>query len=242
MVDESVPPSRLFAVINQGAGDEAWDGAPVRLLPNQSVLMAATPVGSTILAFQNESNANTPATLALTAGESAPVFLTAPPLVNQPNSLVRNWNGVGLGITNVTPPDIQVPVLVQLIGTAMPWLKSAPLPADSSPVMLEPGQAAQGATSQRWMQVILQADSADLTVFAIIGGPPDASGNNAYVVALNAATESGPGTGHQPPPGYFATVVGAVYTYQLNWGTAPVFVANMSGAGDAPGIVGLRPL
>jgi hypothetical protein len=243
MVDAFGPPlSRPFAVINQGADDEAWDGSPVMLLPNQSVLMAVTPVGSTVLAFQNESPQNTPATLALTAGSSAPVFLTAPPLVEQPNSLVRNWRGVRLGITNITPPDMQVPVLVQLVGPALPWVSPADLPADGAPVPLGPGQAAQGTTLQRWMQVILQANPDAPTVFAIIGGPPNASGNNAYVVALNAPQNSGPGTENPPPAGYFATTRGAVYTYQLNWGAAPVFVANMSGAGAAPGSVGLRPL
>jgi hypothetical protein len=242
MADNSGARHRPFAVINQGTNDAAWDGSPVTLLPDQSVQMAATPDGTTVLVYLNGATENSPATLALTAGGSAPVFLTAPPLPELPSILIRNWKGNGLGITNVTPPHVQVPVDVRLINSALPGPTAATLEEEADAVPLGTGQAARGATLPRWMQLILQAgppDSSGPSVFAIVGGPPDGSGNNAYVVALNAAQETGPGTGQAPPAGYYATTVGSVYTYQLNWGGASVFVASVSG-GD--GSVGLRAL
>lgn len=238
MADNSGARNRPFTVINQSINDAAWNGSPVTLLPNQSVMMATTPADTTVLAYLNGATGNSPATLALTAGASAPVFITAPPLLDLPNVLTRNWKGSGLGITNVTPPQMQVPVNVQLINPALPWLSPATL-GENAAVPLGAGRAAQGTTLPRWMQLILQADASRPSVFVIIGGPPGVSGNNAYVIALNAAQETGPGTTQTPPTDYYATTVGSVYTYQLNWGAASVFVANVSGG---EGRVGLRAL
>ena len=231
MPDNSGARNRPFAVINQGTNDAAWDGSPVTLLPNQSLRMGVTPDGTTVLVYLNEATRNSPATLALTAGSSAPVFLTAPALPGLPTVLIRNWKGAALGVTNVTPPHIQAPVNVQLINPALPWLTPATLGENADAMPLGPGQAARGTTRPSWMQLILQAGTSGPAVFVIIGGPPGGSGNNAYVVALNAAQECGPGVGQTPPPGYYATTVGSVYTYQLNWGAAAVFVANVSGGG-----------
>lgn len=239
MADNSGARNRPFTVINRGTNDTAWDGSQVTLLPDQSILMATTPNGTAVLAYLNGATGNSPATLALTAGASAPVFLTAPPLLDLPNVLIRNWKGSGLGVTNVTPPHIAVPVNVQLISPALTWLTTAPLDENADALPLGPGQAAQGTTLPRWMQLILQAGTTGATVFVIIGGPPAGAGNNVYVVALNAAQETGPGTGQTPPTGYYATTVGSIYTYQLNWGAASVFVANVSGG---EGSVGLRAL
>jgi len=243
MADNSGAQNRPFTVINQGSNDTAWDGSPATLLPNQSVRIPVTPDDTTLLAYRNRATGNSPATLALTAGGSAPVFITAPPLLDLPSLLFRNWKGNVLGLTNVTPPDIDVPVNVQLISPALPWLAPATLVENADPMPLGAGHAVRGTTQPRWMQLILQAatdgPTAGPAVFVIIGGPPDGTGNNAHVVALNAAQETGPGTGQTPPAGYFATTVGSVYTYQLNWGAASVFVANVSGG---EGGVGLRAL
>lgn len=239
MTDSSGARNRPFAVINQGTNDAAWEGSPVTLLPNQSVRMAVTPNGTTVLVYLNEATGNSPATLALTSGGSAPVFLTAPPLQDLPSILFSNWKSNQLGLTNVTPPQMHVPVNMQLISPALPWLAPATLVTNAAAVPLGPGQAALGTTLPQWMQLILQAGTDGPAVFVIIGGPPDGSGNNAHVVALSAAQETGPGTGQTPPAGYFATTRGTVYTYQLNWGAAPVFVANVSGD---QGSVGLRAL
>jgi hypothetical protein len=231
MADNTGARNRSFTVINRGTNDAAWDGSPVTLHPDQSILMAATPDGTSVLAYLNGATQNSPATLALTVGPSAPVFLTAPALVGLPTILLKNWKGAALGVTNVTPPHIQAPVNVQLINPALPWLTPATLAENADAMPLGPGQAARGTTLPSWMQLILQAGTSGPAVFVIIGGPPDSSGNNAYVVALNAAQETGPGTGQTPPAGYLATTIGSVYTYQLNWGAAAVFVANVSGGG-----------
>lgn len=226
-----------FAVINQGAGNQSWDGSPVTLNPTQSAMMPQTPNETILLAYQNEATTNITGTLAVTSGGSAPQFLTAPALNPQPLCLAQNFKGNNLGITNISPP-VQVPILVMLIGPGLTWLTPVPLPADGTPVMLAPGQAAQGTTQPVWMQLILQANTGNLATFAIFGGP----GDNAYIIALNAPENTGPGTGNPPPPGYYATTVGNVYTYQFNWGASSVYVANMSSTVAGPGQVSLRQL
>jgi len=239
MANKTSTRKQLFTVINQATSNTAWNGSPVKLLPNESAQMTQTPNGSAVLAYQNMATENSPATLALTTGTGDPVFLTAPAPHTLPNILIKNWRGANLGITNVTPPHIQAPVNLQLIAPGLSWLTPAVLKANADVMPLGPGQAVQGPTQPRWMQVMLQADTSQPAVFVIIGGPPDATGNNAYVVALNAPQETGAGTTQTPPTGYFATSAGAVYTYQLNWGATTVFVANVSGAAAT---VGLRAL
>ncbi|MEP6567148.1 MAG: hypothetical protein ABJB10_18600, partial [Mesorhizobium sp.] len=62
-------------------------------------------------------------------------------------------------------------------------------------------------------------------MFAILGGPQDASGNNAYVVALNSQYgDTGPGTANPAPAGYYATAKGNNYSYEFNWASALLFV------------------
>ena len=78
------------------------------------------------------------------------------------------------------------------------------------------------------MQLILQSTSATLGIIAFIGGPPNDTGNNGYVVAVNASSNTGPGTGNPPPEGYYATTTSNTYTYSFNWGSSLVFAANMS--------------
>src|ERR1044072_110389 len=110
MTDSSGARNRPFAVINQGTNDAAWDGSPVTLLPNRSVRRAVTPNGTTVLVYLNEGTGNSPATPGLTSGRSAPLPLTAPPLLNLPSILISNWKTNQLGLTNVTPPQMHVPV------------------------------------------------------------------------------------------------------------------------------------
>ena len=120
MADNSGARNLPFAVINQSIKDAAWDGSPVTLLPNHSVRMAVTPDGTSVLVYLNEAAGNSPATLALTAGSSAPLFLTAPPLLALPSILIKNWKTSALGLTNVTPPQAEAPLNVQLVSPALP--------------------------------------------------------------------------------------------------------------------------
>ena len=66
-------------------------------------------------------------------------------------------------------------------------------------------------------------------------------GNNAYVVALNAATNTGP-DGPAPPPGYYATTTANAYTFQFNWGSSNLYVVNMSPVTAAAVVVTLQSL
>jgi hypothetical protein len=48
------------------------------------------------------------------------------------------------------------------------------------------------------------------------------------VFAVNYPYNSGPNTGVNPPPGYYATTTSNTYTFQFNWGGVSLFLANMS--------------
>ncbi|MFL6257216.1 MAG: hypothetical protein ACJ74T_19585 [Pyrinomonadaceae bacterium] len=236
---KSAPKSVPFAVINQGAGNQSWDGSPITLNPNQSARMSETPDGTVLLAYWNAATSNIPGSLAVLSGGGPPQFLHVPPLINQPLFLADNFKGNDLGVTNISLPG--VPIRIQLIGVGLPGTTPVPLPSDGTAVMLAPGQTAQGTVLPNWMQLILKMNTGNLAVFAILGGP----GNNAYVIALNAPQEAGPGTANptvQPPAGFYATTVSNVYTYQFNWGNVPIFVANMSPTAAGSGQVSLRQL
>jgi hypothetical protein len=85
------------------------------------------------------------------------------------------------------------------------------------------------------MQLIFTSNTANLTLVSVIGGPADASGNNAYVIALNSPSgNTGPGNGVPAPQGYYATAGGNSYSLEFNWGSSVVYVANMSPSTAAP--------
>ncbi len=234
---QSVP----FAIIGVFSVADTWNGSPLTLLPNQNANMPQTTNGSMVFAYQNVSKQNNQGTLSLTSGGSAPDFLTAPALSNQPEILVKNWQANNLSVTNVSPPSSDTPILIQAIGPGIPGVNPLDL-AVGDPVNLAPGQTAQGNSLPRYMQLVLQASSGNLTTFALIGGPPDQSGNNAYVFAVNSTQNTGPGTGFTPPAGYYATTTSNYTTFQFNWGSSTIFVANMSGETAGPATVSLRQL
>jgi len=104
-----------------------------------------------------------------------------------------------------------------------------------------PPQVAQSTANPNWMQLQLTANAATQVILAIVGGPQDASGNNAYVIALNASANTGPG-GVTPPIGYYATTTANAYTFQFNWGGSTLYVANLSAATATPATVALISL
>jgi hypothetical protein len=92
------------------------------------------------------------------------------------------------------------------------------------------------------MQLVLQCNAATIVVIALIGGPPDAEGQNGYLFALNYPTDSGPGTGVAPPAGYYATTTANSYVFPFNWGSAALFLANLSSANAYAVTIVLRQL
>lgn len=215
-----------FVLIDQNPSDENWDGKPTTLLVNQNLKMSQTPNGTTVFAGTNLSTLNNLGELAMTSGGGAPEFYKYDAHANQPGIKINNWEANNLSITNVSANN-DTPIQVQLVGPGIPGITPVDLPV-GKPVKLSTGQVAQGNALPQYMQLVIQSTSATLGIIAFIGGPQDASGNNGYVVAVNHPTNTGPGTGKEPPEGYYATTTSNTYTYSFNWGSSLVFTANMS--------------
>lgn len=231
-----------YLVIDQNTVNANWDGSPTTLNPNDNVNLPQTTIGSLVLAYQNTSTTNNDGSLSATSGGSAPQNFPAPPGLNQPNIYVHNWLGNNLSLTNTSLTSSKTPIWVAAVGPGLPGVTPVKLPTDGTLVTLTSGKTAQGTAVPRYLQLVLQATSGDLTIFAIIGGPADNTGNNAYVIALNAVANTGPGTGTNPPAGYYATATGNTYTFQFNWGSSTIFVANESPATAASATVSIRIL
>jgi hypothetical protein len=178
-----------------------------------------------IFAATNQATQNNAGTIALTSGGSIPVNLPVPALSNAPVISINNWEANNLNATN-TSINNNTPILVQAVGPGIPGI--VPLTLSSTPTPLTAGQSAQANASPQWMQLVLQVTGSTLGVVGVIGGPQDSSGNNGYVIQLNATANTGPGTGVAPPAGYYATTTSNTYTYQFNWGSSLVFVSNLS--------------
>jgi hypothetical protein len=236
-----------FAVIGVDASNPSWNGSPLTLNPNDNASMPQAPNGSLVLAYQNKSTLNTMGQLAVVAG-GTPTFLNAQSLLNQPNILTQNFGGPttnSLSVTNTSMTGSNNPIWVAGYGPGIPNAPTpAALPATGASVPLGPGATAQGTALPRYMQLIMQATSGSLAIFAIIGGPMDGSGNNAYVISVNDSFNgnTGPGTGKTPPPGYYATTSSNAFVQSFNWGSSNIYVANMSPSTSATASVTLRAL
>jgi hypothetical protein len=216
-----------FSLINQNSVNATWNGSPTSLLVSQNIVMPQTPNGTTVFAATNQSTINNQGQLSLTSGGGAPQFVDVPAFANQPSVLIKNWQANNLSVTNISVNN-NTPILVQIVGPGIPGITPQSLPIGGTGVGLAAGQCAAGNASPQWMQLLIQSTAPTLGILAIIGGPPDTSGNNGYVIAINAAANTGPGTGVNPPAGYYATTSGNSYAYQFNWGSSQVFVANLS--------------
>jgi hypothetical protein len=205
-----------------------WNGEPVVLAVYDGVTMPQTPNGSMILGFQNTSPANNAGKLALTSGADKPEFFVAPALSLQPQILTRNWQANNLNVTNISA-NSNTPIWIEAFSPGIGPV-STPLPI-GQPVAVSQKETLQGVANPNWMQLSFRFNSSKLAVFGIIGGPQDASGTNAYVVALNSpAGDTQKGTSNAPPPGYYATVGGNAYSFEFNWGSSVVFVAYFGSA------------
>jgi hypothetical protein len=230
-----------YAVLEVNSVNGNWDGSPTTLKPNDNVLLPQTTNGSMVLLAQNTSTVNNNGTLTYTSGGSVPVSIPLYPLLNQPNVVVNNWFGNNLSLTNTSLPSSATPIWVAAVGPGLPGVTPATLPMDGTLITLADGKTAAGNAIPAYMQLILQSTAGTLGIAVVIGGPSDATGNNAYVIAINAAANTGPG-GATPPPGYYATTTANTYTMQFNWGSSLVFVANESPLTAAVLSVGVRKL
>ncbi len=199
--------------------DNAWDGTALTLVQNDQVTMPQTPNGSAILAWRNTATQNLGGTLALTMGGQAPQWLDAPALATQPGILAQNGGGDPLTLSNVSE-DASTPIWIQMFAQGIPGAPPQPLNMGTH-VLLAALQTAQGMAQPNFMQLVLQSKNAALAVVAVIGGPPDSAGNNAYLFALNYP-------GGTAPPGYMAVTAGNTFTFEFNWGSSSLLVVNLS--------------
>lgn len=230
-----------FRIIGQNMVDSGWNGIGTVLAQNQSVGMPQTPNGTAILGWMNQATLNSAGTLALTSGGSQPTSLIAPALAAQPSILMSNWHASNLNLTNISP-NAQTPIYVCLYGPGIPGQYPRALKTDGTPLGLSTGQSATATALPQYMRLYLTGTSSSLCIFAIIGGPPDASGNNGYVIAVNYLINSGPGTGTPAPQGYYATTTGNAYSFPINWGSQMIYVVNMSPVTSSSAQVALSPL
>jgi hypothetical protein len=214
-----------FQVLGQQLTNSTWNGQPTTLLQNQSVSMPQTTNGTMIFAATNQATTNNQGDLGITSGGGAPQFVTVPALANQPTVLINNWQANNLNVTN-TSPATATPILVQAIGPGLPGITPVALEIGKT-LELAAGQVAQGNASPQYMQLVITSNSPTLGIIGIIGGPQDASGNNGYIIAVNASANTGPG-GATPPTGYFATTTSNAYAFPFNWGSSVVFAGNLS--------------
>ncbi|MFD2058371.1 hypothetical protein ACFSQT_36390 [Mesorhizobium calcicola] len=216
-----------FEILGANASNANWDGSPLTLSYRESAAMPQTTNGSMIFAYQNTAALNNAGKLALTSGGSQPTILNVPALLSQPSILVNNWQANNLGVTNISVATA-TPIWIEAFGPGLPGQKPVPL-AINTALTLKPGAIAQGTSTPNWMQLTLGTNTGQLVVVAVVGGPQDASGNNAYAVALNSASgNTGPGTPTPAPQGYYATTGGNNYSFEFNWGSSVVYVANLS--------------
>ena len=216
-----------FEILGANQSNANWDGSPTTLAYRESAAMPQTTNGSMIFAYQNTASLNNLGKLALTSGGSQPTILNVPALLSQPSILVNNWQANNLGVTNISVATA-TPIWIEAFGPGLPGQKPVAL-AISTPLTLKPGGIAQGTSTPNWMQLTLGTNTGQLIVVAVVGGPQDASGNNAYAVALNSASgNTGPGTGTAAPQGYYATTGGNNYSFEFNWGSSVVYGANLS--------------
>lgn len=218
----------------------AWNGSPTVLLTNQNVSLPQTPNGTLVFAATNQATQNNQGQLSLTSAGGPPAALDVPALVNAPTISINNYKSNNLSVTNISLNN-DTPILVQAVGPGIPGIVPQPL-VIGTPKLLAWGQFAQGNASPQYMQLVLQVTGPTLGIIAIVGGPPDATGNNGYIFAVNAVDNTGPGTGKNPPPGYYATTTSNAYAYPFNWGSSSVFAANLSPSTSAAVSILLRAL
>lgn len=229
MTTQSGSHGAKFKIIDQNTTNSNWDGSPITLNPMENANMPVTPNGSVVLAYMNQSPDNVTGQLAITSGGSQPIILQAPALTNQPGIMVKNWGGANLSVTNISMPGQPVPIWLAAFAPGLLGETCVPLSEDT-PVMLSSLQCAQGRSLPMWIMAVFQTPSDKSSIIALIGGPLDVTGNNVYVIGLNAPANTGYGTDpYVPPPaGYFATTTANAFTYSFNWGVSTVYAVNLS--------------
>ena len=202
----------------------AWNGAPRVLQDMQFVNMQQTPVGSMIFAYENQSPGNSAGKLSLVSGGVKGPMLDAPAGTGSPSFLHKNWGGNNLQVANFS--IVTVPIRIQAVGPGIPGNNPSPLVV-GTPLDLAPGASAEGLLNPTLMQLAFKTAKYTAT-FALVGGPPDGTGQNAYTFTVAGVTNTPVTPGQPPSPGDYSTTA-KTYEFTMNWGSARIFVANLSG-------------
>lgn len=222
MSDATMEMETLEAVEALGA-TVIWDGSPKTLTTlGDTLLMPQTPNGSTVFAYQNKSTLNNAGQLALSSGSTVQM-LDADFGVLVPSIYIGNWQANNLTVNNISQQNA-TPIWVEAFGPGLPGQTTVPISVGTALVLNPaPGatSVAQGVTPPKSMMLRMTSTTGDASVIALIGGPPDKTGNNAYVFGLNVANA---GT----TPGYTQVTGGNTINYSFNWGASVVYIANMS--------------
>lgn len=221
-----------------------WDGAPYVVMPRQTAVIPQTPNGSVILTAENLAAQNNAGSIMVRSAGGAPVMVTVPALRHQPSFLVQNFAAQDLAVTNTSNAD-ETPIRLQEVGTGIPGTTPVTLPTDGSVIPLAPGETGSTLAVPRFMRLQVTNGTGNVSDLIVIGGPVDASGNNAFVFEVNSAQNTGPGTNgpNAPaPPPFNATTTGNTYVLPFNWGSSTIFIANVSPQTAGPVAVSLQAL
>lgn len=224
---DAEPPQSLAVT-----GNANWTGIGTTLAVNDWVRMPQTPNGTLVVGYWVTGNQNSDGQLQASSGGGWSRQLDAPALLPQPQILMNNWQANNLTLTN-TSLNNTTKIWVAAYGPNIPGSTPFTLVSGGPALSLATTNSARGSTQPAQMLLQISAPSGQLGIFAIVGGPQDATGNNGYVVAVNAAQTAGPGTsnpGAAPPEGYYATTQGNAYTFSFNWNGGQIYVVNMSAA------------
>lgn len=222
MSDRTIEMENLETVEALGA-TVIWDGSPKTLTTlGDMLLMSQAPNGPMIFAYQNKATLNNSGQLSLSSG-SAGETLNASYGALAPSIYVKNWQGNNLTVNNISLQSA-TPIWVEAFGPGLPGQTTVPITV-GTPLVLNPApgatSVAQGVTLPRPMLLRMTSSTGDAAVIALIGGPGDQTGNNAYVFGLNMA-------GSETTAEYTEVSAGNTITYTFNWGASVVYLANMS--------------
>lgn len=216
-------------------GTPAAEGAGLVSNTSSAVLQSGEaitfqPAMGTLVVCASNAGTN-PGDLVVTTGGAPPLSIQVPAAAPLPTVLAVETGGA-VTVTNTSPTQTSI------LASAGPVTGATPvkLPV-GTPVTLPSGTSAQGSVSAQDMQLQMQAASPGLVVLAVVG-----SGGEAYALALNAPSSTGPGTGVTPPSGYYATTVQNTYAFDFNWGAGTVSVSNLYARMSASATVTLREL
>lgn len=222
MSDDTIDTENLEEVRAVGA-TVIWDGSPKTITTlGDTLLMPQTPNGSMVFAYQNKATLNNAGELSLSSGGDATVlganFGALVPSIN-----VDNWQSNNLTVNNISAQNA-TPIWVEAFGPGLPGQTPVPITVGTALTLNPaPGTAsiATGATPPKSMLLRMSSTTGDASVIALIGGPPDQTGNNAYVFGLNVPSG-------QSPVGYTKVSQGNTINYTFNWGATVLYIANMS--------------